>query len=88
MQFRLFNERVTSCKTGTRRKKRRIRKENEQDSTEVRGGRAEGHLYRAGLETESAGSLREHKDGGGLGGKAPTLGLPQRRAKREVRGRE
>lgn len=34
---------------------------------------------RVGLETKSAGSLRQHKDGRGLGDKAPTLSLPQRR---------
>lgn len=28
-----------------------------------------------GLETHSAGGLRQHKDGGGLGGEALTLGL-------------
>ena len=36
---------------------------------------------RAGLETDSAGSLRQHKDGGRLGGKAPTLSLPRRRTR-------
>lgn len=33
---------------------------------------------RAGLETDSAGGLRQHKDGRGLGGEASTLSLPWR----------
>jgi len=45
---------------------------------------------RAGLETHSAGSLGQHKDGGGLGGEAPPLSLPREEdegRKQEVRGR-
>ena len=41
---------------------------------------------RVGLETKSAGSLRQHKDGRGLGDKAPTLSLPQRRNRGRVKG--
>lgn len=33
--------------------------------------------WRTGLETDSAGGLRQHEDGGRLGGKTPTLCLPR-----------
>lgn len=67
------------------------------DRKEV-GDRRKGRgspLGRTGLETHSAGSLRQHKDGGGLGGQAPTLSLAteesrgegRRGRKREIRGR-
>lgn len=38
-----------------------------------------------GLETHSAGSLRQHKDGGGLGGEAAALSLRAEEAQREER---
>lgn len=61
--------------------------EHTEDEMEVRGGeKSKGSPLRGpGLETDSAGSLREHKDGGGLGGQAPTFGLPRREG--GVRGR-
>lgn len=40
------------------------------------GGKAEV-TSRSGLETQSAGGLRQHKDGGGLGRKALMFSLPQ-----------
>ena len=41
---------------------------------------------RVGLETKSAGGPRQHKDGRGLGDKAPTLSLPQRGNRGRVKG--
>lgn len=75
------NRRVTSCKlevvTGYKKgdtEKQGFYKMRQEERHRVTSGRA-------GLETDSAGSLRQHKDGGRLGGKAPTLSLPQRRTR-------
>lgn len=38
---------------------------------------------RAGLETHPAGGLRQHKDGGGLGGQTPALILPHTKRKKK-----
>jgi len=85
--------RVHPCKTlagrSNRTQKRKTEREREEFCTKQKQEeRQRVTSRRAGLETDSAGSLRQHKDGGGLGGKAPTLSLPRRRRKsQEFRGR-
>lgn len=61
-----FMQKNKKTKTNGREDEDEEQTERKRDSTPEQGGRRRFTSRRAGLETHSAGGLRQHEDGGGL----------------------